>query len=186
MSFSQTRNHDRILEYFGSLTERRCHSDLTAGLTLNDAIDMVTFYLSVLKPFTRHYSVWALCNLAKEPEATHTKIDEGLSESEEHRIIRALYRFQLCSNVFGMGPNKDELDLFRKEFQLSDSDILKLLEDLWEPWELEEINCINVFVETKCRAIHDAVTWDFSEKNPRFDDQERPPTPEGAVNIPRQ
>ncbi|RAK84011.1 hypothetical protein BO79DRAFT_276332 [Aspergillus costaricaensis CBS 115574] len=185
VSFSQTRNHDRILEYFGSLTERRCHSDLTAGLTLKDAIDMVTFYLSVLKPFAQHYSVWALGNLAQEPKATHTKIDEDLSESEEHRIIRALYRFQLCSNVFGVGPNKDELDLFRIEFQLSDSDILKLLEDLWEPWELEEINCIYVFAETKCREIHDAVTWDFSEKNPRFDDQERPPTPEGAVNIPQ-
>ncbi|GAQ47300.1 similar to An01g01670 [Aspergillus niger] len=185
VSFSQTRNHDRIHEYFGSLMKRRCHSDLTAGLTLKDAIDMVTFYLSVLKPFAQHYSVWALGNLAQEPEATHTKIDEALSESEEHRIIRALYRFQLCSNVFGVGPNKDELDLFRIDFQFSDSDILKLLEDLWEPWELEEINCINVFAETKCRAIHDAVTWDFSERNPRFDDQERPPTPDGAVNIPQ-
>ncbi|GLB07709.1 hypothetical protein AtubIFM57258_003070 [Aspergillus tubingensis] len=146
---------------------------------------MVTFYLSVLKPFAQHYSAWALGNLAQEPEATHTKIDEALSESEEHRIIRALYRFQLCSNVFGVGPNKDELDLFKIEFQFNDSDILKLLEDLWEPWELEEINCINVFAETKCRANHDAVTWDFSEKNPRFDDQERPPTPDGAVDIPR-
>ncbi|OJZ92928.1 hypothetical protein ASPFODRAFT_120406 [Aspergillus luchuensis CBS 106.47] len=186
VSFSQTRNHDSILEYFGSLTKRRCHSDfMPAGLTLNDAIDMVAFYLSVLKPFARHYSAWALRNLAKEPEATHTKIDEDLSESEKSRIIRALYRFQLCSNVFGVGPNKDELDLFRIRFQLGDDEILKLLEDLWEPWELEEINCINVFAETKCREIHDAVTWDFSERNPRFDDQERPPTPDGAVDIPQ-
>ncbi|PYH66547.1 uncharacterized protein BO88DRAFT_468920 [Aspergillus vadensis CBS 113365] len=187
VSFSQTRNHDRIHDFFGSLTKRRFsarHSDLTAGLELKDAVDMVFFYHSVLKPLTEHYFVWALRNLAIESEA-HTKIDEALSESEEHRIIRALYRFQLCSNVFGVGPNKDELDLFRIDFQLSDSEILKLLEDLWEPWELEEINCIYVFAETKCREIHDAVTWDFSEKNPRFDDQERPPTPEGAVNIPQ-
>ncbi|XRM40256.1 hypothetical protein ABZX51_003576 [Aspergillus tubingensis] len=147
---------------------------------------MVTFYLSVLKPFAQHYSVWALGNLAQEPEATHTKIDEDLSESEEHRIIRALYRFQLCCNVFGVGPNKDELDLFgRINYQFSDMEILKLLEDLWEPWELEDINCINVFAETRCREVHDAVTWDLSEKNLRFDDQERPPTPDGAVDIPQ-
>ncbi|PWY85607.1 hypothetical protein BO83DRAFT_404860 [Aspergillus eucalypticola CBS 122712] len=181
VSFSQTRNHDRIHDLFETLTKRR----FSARLTLKDAIDMVTFYLSVLKPFSRHYSAWALGNLAEEREATHTKIDEGLSESEEFRIIRSLYRFQLCSNVFGIGPNKDKLDLFRIDFQLSDTEILKLLEDLWEPWEVEEINCINIFAETKCREIHDAVSWDFSEKNPRFDDQERPPSPDGAVNIPQ-
>ncbi|GKZ69523.1 hypothetical protein AnigIFM50267_004734 [Aspergillus niger] len=188
VGFSQTRNHDRIYEFFKSLAKRRSltrHSDLTAGLTLDDAIDMVTFYRSVLKPFAWSYSAWALRNLAKEPEAAHNNIDNPLSESEEHRIIRALYRFQLCGNVFGVGPNKDMLDLFEIQFQLSDMEILMLLEDLYEPWELEEINCVNVFAETKCREIHDAVTWDFSEKNPRFDDQERPPTPDGAVDIPR-
>ncbi|GKZ36426.1 hypothetical protein AbraIFM66950_007498 [Aspergillus brasiliensis] len=188
VSFSQTRNHDNIFDFFEVFWKRRSlarHSGLSAGLTLDDAIDMVAFYRRVLKPFTRHYSEWALRNLAKEPEAAHTKIDEPLSESEEHRIIRALYRFQLCSNVFGVGPNKDELDLFGMRLGFDQSEILVLLEDLYEPWELEEINCINVFAETKCQEIHDAVTWDFNEKNPRFDDQERPPTPDGAMDIPQ-
>ncbi|OJJ75258.1 hypothetical protein ASPBRDRAFT_193907 [Aspergillus brasiliensis CBS 101740] len=188
LSFIQARSMDTIPKYLQSFEKKRsspCHATEPEVLTLDDTVNMVAFYRFVLKPFARHYSEWALSNLANEPEVIQTKINEPLSSTEEHRIIRALYHFQLFSNLLGKGPHKhlDKLDLFIPWLRFDGYEVLMMLEGLYEPWELEEINCVNVFLQTKGLEVLESVTWDFHETNPKFDDQDRPPTPRGAFDI---
>ncbi|RAH58784.1 hypothetical protein BO85DRAFT_519604 [Aspergillus piperis CBS 112811] len=187
LAFSEARTSDNILQFCQSLKERRSSSkfsNLTEDLTREDAKDMMAFHFDVIKPFAKHYAEWALSNLAMEPEASHTKVDEPLSESEEFRIIRALYRFQICCNLFGLGPHQDHVSgdyqdyLFVKTRKIS-----QFLESLYHPWELEELYCINLFAEEKCTDFIKSIEWDFHEDNPKFDRQGRPCTPDGAINI---
>lgn len=187
LAFSEARTSDNILQYCQSLKERRSSSkfsDLTADLTREDAKDMMAFHFDVIKPFAKHYAEWALSNLAKEPEASHTKVDEPLSESEEFRIIRALYRFQMCCNLFGFGPHKDHtIPRFQSHLPVKYRKIGRFLEDLYHPWELEELYSFNIFAEEKCTEIIKSIEWDFHEDNPKFDRQGRPWTPDGAIDI---
>lgn len=188
LSFRRTRSMDTISSFVQSLRKKRAPPpDATQikAFTLNDTIDMVTFYRFVLKPFARHYSEWALSNLAKEPETSHAKINEPPSITEEHRIIRALYRFQLFCNLLGTGPHQhmDKIDIFEPWLKFESHEVLMMLESLYEPWELEEINCVNVFAQIKGLEVLKSVTWDFHETNPKFADQNRPPTPQGAFDI---
>ena len=62
-------------------------------------------------PLANRYSVWALENLAKEIVVNEANsftvgVSDSLSQSEETRIIRALYHLRLWCNLFGIGPHK--------------------------------------------------------------------------------
>ncbi|XRM40133.1 hypothetical protein ABZX51_003452 [Aspergillus tubingensis] len=187
LAFSEARTPDNILQFCHSLKERRSSStfsNLTEDLTREDAKDMMSFHFDVIKPFAKHYAEWALSNLAKEPEASHTKVDEPLSESEEFRIIRALYRFQICCNLFGLGPHQDHVSGdYQSYLFVKIRKICLFLESLYHPWELEELWSINLFAEEKCTEFIKSIEWDFHEDNPRFDRQGRPCTPDGAIDI---
>ncbi|PYH28440.1 uncharacterized protein BO87DRAFT_451482 [Aspergillus neoniger CBS 115656] len=187
LAFSEARTSDNILQFCQSLKERRSSSkfsNLTEDLTREDAKDMMAFHFDVIKPFAKHYAEWALSNLAKEPEASHTKVDEPLSESEEFRIIRALYRFQICCNLFGLGPHQDHVSGdYQSYLFVKIRKICQFLESLYHPWELEELYSINLFAEGKCTEFIKSIEWDFHEDNPRFDRQGRPCTPDGAIDI---
>ncbi|RAK93818.1 hypothetical protein BO79DRAFT_268238 [Aspergillus costaricaensis CBS 115574] len=187
LAFSEARTSDNILQFCQSLKERRSSSkfsNLTEYLTREDAKDMMAFHFDVIKPFAKHYAEWALSNLAKEPEASHTKVDEPLSESEEFRIIRALYRFQICCNLFGLGPHQNHVSDGGQDYLfVKTRKICQFLESLYHPWELEELWSINLFAEGKCTEIIKSIEWDFHEDNPRFDRQGRPWTPVGALHI---
>ncbi|GLA38644.1 hypothetical protein AnigIFM63309_005947 [Aspergillus niger] len=187
LAFSKARTSDNVIQFCQSLKERRSSarlSDLPEHLTTDDAKDMMAFHFDVIKPFAKHYAEWALSNLSKEPEASHTKVDEPLSESEEFRIIRALYRFQICCNLFGLGPHKDHICCdFQKDLFVKPLKISQFLEGLYHPWELEELHSLNIFAEEKCTEFIASIVWDFDEYNPKFDRTARPWTPEGAIDI---
>ncbi|GFN15311.1 hypothetical protein AtubIFM56815_003144 [Aspergillus tubingensis] len=187
LAFSEARTSNNILQFCQSLKERSSSSrfsNLTEDITREDASDMMAFHFDVIKPFAKHYAEWALSNLAKEPEASHTKVDEPLSESEEFRIIRALYRFQICCNLFGLGPHQDHVSGDYQDYLfVKTRKICQFLESLYHPWELEELWSINVFAEEKCTEFIKSIEWDFHEDNPRFDRQGRPCTPDGAIDI---
>ncbi|OJI87273.1 hypothetical protein ASPTUDRAFT_114743 [Aspergillus tubingensis CBS 134.48] len=187
LAFSEARTSNNIFQFCQSLKERRSSSrfsNLTEDITREDASDMMAFHFDVIKPFAKHYAEWALSNLAKEPEASHTKVDEPLSESEEIRIIRALYRFQICCNLFGLGPHQDHVSGDYQDYLfIRPLKICQILESLYHPWELEELWSINLFAEGKCTEIIKSIEWDFHEDNPRFDRQGRPWTPDGAIDI---
>jgi hypothetical protein len=57
-----------------------------------------------------------------------------------------------------------------------------MIEDLFKPWEIEDISCINTFMEQKCKEVFDSIRWDVDENNPKFDRQ-GPLTPPGAFDL---
>ena len=146
-------------------------------LTVPEICDMVKFYLSVVKPLARHYTSWALDNLARKTNEPwrHTP----LSDTEETRLMRALYRFQLCCNVFGISSHPS---YEQPRLGFDSVDILTIFIGIYEPWEVEEIGCIYTFAEATYSQIFEDIRWDVNEENPKFDGQ-RPPTPEGAFDL---
>ncbi|RAQ59023.1 hypothetical protein COH20_007123 [Aspergillus flavus] len=61
---------------------------------VDELVDVAAFYFSIVKPLAQYYTRWTLGNLAIETDKPRS--DEPLSKMEETRLIRALYRFQLC------------------------------------------------------------------------------------------
>jgi hypothetical protein len=139
---------------------------------------MVVFLSSIIKPLARHYTGWALSNLANETEGSQSH--ELLSGTEEMRLMRALYRFQLCCNLFGKGLHKGPR---QSRLDFDSIDILKIFFCIFEPWEVEEIACIYTFAKEKYDQIFRDIRWDVHQENPKFKDQRRPPTPDGAFDL---
>ncbi|ODM19351.1 hypothetical protein SI65_05969 [Aspergillus cristatus] len=138
-----------------------------------------------IKPLAWHYTEWALDNIAKETkEETKETGDEQahkpLSRTEEAGIVRALYRFQLHCNLFGVS----QYNFFRqRRLKFLDVDILNIFFRVFEPWDVEEIACIYTFTKAKYNQIFDDIRWDVHQENPKFEAQRRPPTPDGAFDF---
>lgn len=178
--FSNTRTPEKVTQFLELYQDRRSsprHSILTKRLTEDEAVDMVAFLSSMIRPLARHYTGWALTNLADETEGSQSH--EFLSTAEETRLMRALYRFQLCCNLFGVGSHATSQ---QPRLGLQSVDILKIFFCIFEPWEVEEIACIYTFAKEKYGQIFRDIRWDVHEENPAFEGQ-RPPTPEGAFDL---
>ncbi|PWY90594.1 hypothetical protein BO94DRAFT_623342 [Aspergillus sclerotioniger CBS 115572] len=178
--FSETRNPEAVIELLDLYQERRALFKASAwsqDLTADEALGMVTFHLSIVEPLVRRYAVWALGNLAQEPEVR--QCDASLSKTEELRLLRSMYRFQLCCNLFGVGCHGTP---FSPRSEFDSVSILKVFLSIFEPWEVEEIVCIYAFAKAKYNQIFDDIRWDVHEENPKFDGQ-RPPTPDGAFDL---
>jgi len=148
------------------------------NLTEKDLVFIVRFHWFVVAPLARRYTHWALSNLRSE-SAVELDDNEALSQTEETRIIRALYRFQLCCTLFGKG----RLGVPQVAGSRFESiEILALFLCLFEPWEVEEIACIYAFAKEKYKQVFGDIKWDVDEMNPKFDGQ-RPPTPDGAFDF---
>lgn len=182
-SFSNSRTNDSVAQFLQSYQDRRRgpqHSFL-AELSIDEVVSVVSFHTSIIQPLAQKFTLWALDNLAKMTGSAH--IHEPLSRTEETRLLRALYRFQLCANLFGAQPDQRYVNgRISFNFDFEPLDILLLFVDLYEPWEVEEILCISLFAKDKYNQIFDAIRWDVDENNPKFDGQ-RPPTPDGAFNL---
>jgi hypothetical protein len=178
--FSDTRTSEKVTQFLESYRDRRSptqYSGVTERLTEDEAVGMVAFLSSIIKPLARHYTDWALTNLANETKDSQSH--EPLSRTEETRLMRALYRFQLCCNLFGRGRHRTPRQP-RLGFQ--SVDILKIFICIFEPWEIEEIACIYTFSKEKYDQIFRNIRWDVHEENPKFEGR-RPPTPEGAFDL---
>ncbi|KAJ5333049.1 uncharacterized protein N7506_006832 [Penicillium brevicompactum] len=182
VSFADARTRDVVYEVLKSYQERRKlpkNSILDGKLTLDDLACIAAFHYSVVVPMVSRYTIWALENLSKQPESLLTYPLDSLSDSEEIRITRALYRFQMWCNLFGIGPHGK---VWSPRSAFSSIDILKALAGCFEPWEVEEIVCIFRFSEAHFQQTFDQISWDVNQENPKFDGQ-RPPTPDGAFDL---
>lgn len=180
VEFSEARTNERVTQFLRSYQDRRSrsqHSILDDTFTIDDVIRMVAFHSSIIKPLERHYTSWAFDNLSKE--GGDPRSHESLSATEEKRLMRALYRFQLCCNLFGVGRHGSYQ---QPKLGFDSVDILKIFICIFEPWEVEEIACVYTFAKQKYNQIFDDIAWDVNEKNPKFSAQ-RPPTPEGAFDL---
>ena len=117
------------------------------------------FDASIIKPLAQNYAGQMLESLAK-----HTKKPPShgpVSKTEEPRIVRGLYRFQLYCCVFGVGNMPDHrcLSDLRKG---SGDEIFKIV-TAYEPWEAEEIFCVHNFSRKKFSKVFDDMFEDLND-----------------------
>ncbi|CAN8095240.1 unnamed protein product [Discula destructiva] len=132
---------------------------------------MVSFYFQTAAPVAKYYLQQALKNLDERAGE--------VSNIEWQRCLRAAYRFQLlCCAVKSARLIRD----------IHDDTLERLAERLFytpEPWEGEELSSFYQFAEAVYEHISDDITAEVHPDNARFDDQDRPPTPEGAFELAR-
>lgn len=178
-TFSLTRSKDNVASLLCSYDERRSYSQTVLSKdihTEDEAVDMASFHRTVVRPIARHYVKWALEQLASH---VGTSGPSMCTPTEKTRLTRALYRFQLCCNLFGVGPHEDSRPT---RLRIEPDEILSMFFAMFEPWEVEEIYCIYAFAKDKYNQIFTDIRWDVNEENPKFDGQ-RPPTPEGSFDF---
>jgi hypothetical protein len=136
---------DEVVEFLECYQNRHSSNqrpNLAATLTEEETAGIVALHLYVVEPLVRNYAGWTLANFTgKTEEMTEdAQAHEPLSKTEETRLLRASYRFQLCCNLF---RDSRHIKLqFQSRFSFAQIDILRLFFCLFEPWEVEEIACI--------------------------------------------
>ncbi|KAF4337256.1 hypothetical protein FBEOM_8845 [Fusarium beomiforme] len=175
--FRSRRTREKVLLFIKDykLQRERASETLSDQPLEEDIIAIASFHSSVIRGLLEHYSTWARANLEglSEPQA--------LSRIEERRIIRGLYRFQLFCSLFGAVRGRAS---FFEDGILKSEERLNLFLDEYEAWEIEEILCINVFVQAKYPSVFETVQWHLHPDNPFFDDRRMgPETPPGAFRL---
>lgn len=137
--------------------------------TLADLEDMAAFHQTIVRPLLSQCATLSLRNLDPSLEVG------SLSVTEQTRLLRALYRFELFCNLFGQGP---EAGRVRPVPGLSVVAILTLLFGPLRPWEVEEVDCIYMLIRNKYDQVFDTIGRDL--ENPWIPKREdRPRTPPG-------
>lgn len=141
---------------------------------------LAAFHLSVARPLALRFSEWALANLSavaknddaetnRGPEETSRISDvhgggnatSNLSRSEEIRIFRALYRYETYHHLFGQNQAPRHGDYRHHEV----NDIFLCL---FDPWEVDALACIDVFIRKMYNDIFDKVQDSLDHRNSRF------------------
>lgn len=141
---------------------------LAGDATEDEITSLVSIYFRKIVPVTKLFAEQALDELANQ---TMTRKDPELSMIEWQRCVSATYRFQLLCRV--AGPPTSEVA----------SDNARFLFQSLEPWEVEELYAFYQFAEGVYDKIFDRIRVDLHPENPRFADQDRPPTPDGAFEL---
>ena len=90
---------------------------------------MAGFYSSIIRPLLLEFSELLLRKLDTSPEG-------GLSKTERVRFLRALHRFQVWCNLFGIGN-----DARSESCKVCRIEMLRFF-GILSPWEMEEISCV--------------------------------------------
>ena len=175
----QEGTHEYIAGLLETWQERLPHNSsfrLAGAITEAEAVNMVSFYFHTVVPITRHYMEKALKDLANRiGEGSHNSASQPEpSNIEWQRCLRATYRFQLLCCAAkpkpGLGreiPGNYATRLFYTP----------------EPWENEELVSFYQFARGVYENIFDDIAVEVHPDNPRFDNQDRPPTPVGAFEF---
>ncbi|RSL79132.1 hypothetical protein CEP51_007611 [Fusarium floridanum] len=89
------------------------------------------------------------------------------------RLTRAAYRFQLLCQL--VSPERNS--------SASREDTLQSFINIMEAWEVEEFFTFYQFAYDVYDKVLTNIYWDLHPDNPRFNDQGRPPTPDGAFDL---
>ncbi|RSM05082.1 hypothetical protein CEP52_006534 [Fusarium oligoseptatum] len=105
------------------------------NLTESEMSGLAMFHLSFIQPLIEKYKNWAMTNIANDfEEQKKTAHAAPLSSTEQLRIMRALYRFQLWCNLFG-----------GFSYMCDREGPPYMFFSLYEPWEVEEISSVHLF-----------------------------------------
>jgi hypothetical protein len=117
-----------------------------------DLASIASFYLSVARPALCSCATLFLQNLKGSPEPG------ALSERERIRLLRALYRFQFFQELL---EDLDRAPRFVK------GEVLGAFFAVFHPWEVEEMNCVDLLVRGLYKRIFtDAIKWRFYKRKP--------------------
>lgn len=171
--------HEYITGLLEMWQERLPHSlsfRLTGAITEAEAVDMVSFYFQTAVPITRYYMGKALTDLACQiGETTHRSASQPKpSNIEWQRCLRATYRFQLLCCAAKPEPG------LGREIPTSYATRIFYAP---EPWESEELVSFYQFARGVYENIFDDIAVEVHPDNPRFNNQDRPPTPVGAFEF---
>ncbi|UPK92056.1 hypothetical protein LCI18_002991 [Fusarium solani-melongenae] len=167
------RNTSDFLEWYSEKCSQRAVA-ITDDLTEGVASTIAGFYLRSVKPVVEDCARRMLDNLAKSAGNNHgdqQKIQP--SRTEMMRLTRAAYRFQLLCQL--TSPE-------RTSRSSAEENLLALL-NIIEPWEIEELFAFYQFALDVYDKVFTDIYWDLHPDNPKFDDQGRPPTPDGAFDL---
>lgn len=179
--FFKTRTRDAVEHFLESYHEQRSSAECSIydeKLAGNEPLEMAVFHATIVRPLTRCYTSRALANVASENRKPQD--ETPVSKTEERRLMRAMYRFQLCCNLFGVGSH--EYTSQQPSLDLGCVDILSLFFSQLAPWEVEEIGCIYTFAQEKYNQIFNNIHWDVHHENPKFEGQ-YPSMPPGAFDL---
>ena len=143
---------------------------------------LAAYHVSVAQPLARRYSVWALANFKNGASSSGAnEVAEGeqglkLTRSEEIRIFRALYRYETYYHLFGRNTGT-RWGGFRHH------EINELFFGLFDPWEVEAVGCIEIFVRQKYTDIFKEIKADLHPTNPRFRHENGSFNPDGSFNL---
>lgn len=138
-------------------------------VTEEEAISMASYYFRKIVPIARQFACLSLEGLTRQRKSFE---EYTLGTIEWQRLVRAIYRFQLlCYTAYSSSSRTTVSDNTRLIFQTI------------EPWEVEELFSFYQFAEDVYNKIFDRIRDELHPNNPRFADQERPPTPEGAFEF---
>ncbi|KAI9775097.1 MAG: hypothetical protein M1839_001449 [Geoglossum umbratile] len=144
VKFGEAWTHDKVMQFLDSYQDQRASahkSQFTKHLTADEAIRIAAFHSSIVMPLASRYVNGVMITILKDSIKFR---DYGpLSKTEETRVFRALYRFQLCCNLFGEARS----NYSSGHYEFPVMDILKLFLGLFEPWEVQEIACIHTFAK---------------------------------------
>lgn len=159
-SFREKRTRTAARTYLASYHAKR--SALTEILpdvpSTRRIMSILTFYTSTIRPMLQQYLSWT------SDYRGVMSVRDQLSKTERRRILRSFYRFQYFCNMFGELPGGEKGGRI-----LESEERLALFFQHFEPWEVEEILCINTFTHSKFESIYDNVKSDLHSDNPRFD-----------------
>ncbi len=88
-----------------------------------------------------------------------------LSRSEERRIFRALYRYEIFCHLFGRTLRHRR---GHRWGGLRGRQINEHLLCLFDPWEAEAIGCVDLFIRERYKLLFEEVKWDLSPQNPKY------------------
>ncbi len=148
--FKKARSGAIVVSFIKGYKDRlsRPYSLLNENISEAQAINMAAFHLSIIQPVMDEFISWAWKNLAKETVRIYQ--NQPLSKTEEIRILRGFYRYQLCCNLFGTIFEWDPLDT-RYCLYRGFGEMMYLL---FEAWEIEEIHCISTFVNNQYDSMN--------------------------------
>ncbi|KAJ5436913.1 hypothetical protein N7445_007798 [Penicillium cf. griseofulvum] len=84
-----------------------------------------------------------------------------LSSTEEHRLLRALCRLQLHSNVFAKAPSRSERPFDR--YALCSQEVWRLFFATMPPWEYEEMGSVWAYLQTEFDPVLYKIRHEFRE-----------------------
>jgi hypothetical protein len=176
------------VDFLKSYEERRCssrYSLLREQLTVEEAVGISEFHLRIVLPLAGKFMTQALANLwdLVHPCANAQLLREQLSLTEEMRLLRALYRFQIGCNLFGNGRRHlgDSFGHTTPE-TLNPTQLSYEFFHQFQPWEYEEIACIYAFALTKYQCTIVDIPRSFRPSR-RFKNQREPTPPPPGYGI---